>query len=71
MGRWCMKAIDTGAFSFSQLRKILMGRRVRVTYGNLKVTKKGMVRDVSDDGLVLDSGVVRITPDISIRMYDQ
>ena len=64
-----MTPIDTRAFSFNQLRKILKGKRVKVTYGNLKLTKKGMVQDVSDYGLVLDNGVLKITPDISVRIY--
>jgi len=63
-----MYTIDTGAFSFNQLRKVLKGKKVRVSYGNLKLSKKGTVRDVSDYGLVLDNGVLRITPDISISV---
>jgi len=65
------EAIDIGAFSFGQLRRFLKGRKVKVTYRNLKVTKKGTVRDVSDCGLVLDSGTLRITPDIFVRVYNQ
>jgi len=63
-----MHTIDTGAFSFNQLRKVLKGKKVRVSYGNLKLSKKGTVRDVSDYGIVLDSGVLRITPDISVSV---
>jgi len=66
-----MDAIDTAAFSFSQLKKVLRGKRVKVTYRNLKVNKKGMVRDVSDRGLVLESGTLKITPDILVRVYSQ
>jgi len=64
-----MMAIDTTMLSFSQLKKILRGKRVRVTYDNLKLTKKGIVRDVSDYGLVLENDTLKITPDISVRVY--
>jgi hypothetical protein len=63
-----MREVDTGMFSFRQLRRVLVGKRIRVRYQDLRLSKRGVVKDVSDEGIVLDSGLARITPDISVSV---